>query len=100
MTVFQSYPRKKGLAVAWESTGSYKGHSFTTTWTVTDFIQDKLVTMENLKDGVGSTTLITETISDDKTKYHMQISIKMFTPFEEEFFEIYKKEMNLIPYKK
>lgn len=88
--------KKKGPGVAWESTGSYKGHSFTTIWTVTGFIQDEFVTMEDLKDGIGSTTLTTKDISQNKTEYNMQISIKMFSPFEEEFFEIYREEMKLI----
>jgi hypothetical protein len=88
--------QRNGPGVAWESTGTYKGHRFTTTWTVTEYIQDRLVTMKDLKDGIGYTTLQTEPIDENKTRYTMLIGTKMYRPYEQGFIDIYRDEIRRI----
>ena len=86
----------EGLGVSWKSTGSFKGYKFTTTWTVIEYVKDRLVTMKDLKESIGSTTLQTESITNERTLYTMQISTKMFQPYENDFFQIYRDEMQRI----
>jgi hypothetical protein len=63
---------------------------------VTDFIQDRLVTMKDLKNGMGSCTLQTTPITDLRSLYTYQIDMKMYPPYEQDFFEIFKDELNRI----
>jgi Polyketide cyclase / dehydrase and lipid transport. len=87
---------KTGVGVEWESTGSFKGHKFTSTWTVTEYIQDQKVAMKDLKTNIGETALIVESISENKTRYIMSIQTKMYKPYENDFIRIYKEEMSII----
>lgn len=88
---------RHGAGVVWQSTGTFKGFSNTTTWTVTDYQENQIVVMEGLDDGSGRTVLKTKPIADDQTEYTMYISLEtMFKPFEKEFIAIFKEEMAII----
>lgn len=87
---------KDGLGVEWESTGTFKGHSFTTIWTITAFEEDRFVEMKDLVDSIGESSFSIKPLNDNKVLYTMYISTKMFPPYEEEFFEIYRREMNIV----
>jgi uncharacterized membrane protein len=87
---------ESGQGVTWESTGTFKGHSFTTEWTVTEFIENEMVKMEDLEEGIGETVLTTTLKDENETEYSMYISTKMFKPYEKDFIEIYREEMSII----
>jgi hypothetical protein len=89
-------PEKTGMNVSWESTGTFKGHSFTTVWTVTEFTKNRSVKMEDLAEGIGETILKLNPITEGNTIYTMYISTKMFKPYEKEFIKIYREEMAII----
>lgn len=88
--------QKTGLGVVWESTGSFKGHKFTSQWTITEYIENQKVVMEDLKDHIGKTVLELHPLSAEKTEYKMYLITKMFKPYEQDFFAIYNKEMSII----
>lgn len=88
--------KKQGLGVQWQSTGTFKNHSFTTTWTITSYEENKIVEMKDLKDNLGKALFKIEPRKNDKVLYTMYISTKMYAPYEKDFFEIYKREMNIV----
>ena len=87
---------KTGNGVAWESAGSFKGHKFTSVWTVAEYEQDRKVVIKDLEGGIGETVLETEPLSETETLYTMSLSTKMYKPYEKDFFAIYDQEMAII----
>lgn len=87
---------KEGLGVAWENTGTFKGYTVTSTWTVTEFEQDRLIKLEDLDKKLATATLITDPINDYKTKYSKEIKSIMYKPYEDDLFKIYENEMKII----
>lgn len=87
---------KKGLGVAWKNTGTFKGYTVTSTWTVTEFEQNRIVKLEDLEKKYAIATLYTESIDKNKTKYSKEIKSMMYKPYEDDLFEIYKNEMKII----
>lgn len=88
--------QKEGLGVAWKSTGTFKGHSFTSTWTVTQFVENEMVQMEDLERNTGISILTTEGLNSYLTDYQVYIQTKMYLPYKWEFFDIYREEMQLV----
>jgi hypothetical protein len=87
---------KSGKGVEWKSTGEFKGHRYTSVWTVTEYIQDRKVVMKELERNIGECILETKPLSETKTLYTHYISTRMYKPYEQEFLAIYKKEMAII----
>lgn len=87
---------KQGKEVVWESVGSFKGVKFTTTRIVTDFAQDRMIRMEDVENDRAFVVLSLEALPEHQTRYTMSLSTKMYKPYEQEFFEIYKKEMRTV----
>lgn len=88
--------QKKGLGVAWKSTGTFKGHSFTSTWMVTQFVENEMVQMEDFEQNKGISILTTEGINSFVTDYQIYIQTKMYLPYKWDFFDIYREEMQRV----
>lgn len=87
---------KTGLGVAWLNTGTFKGYTVTSTWTVTEFEQDRIVKLEDLDKNYATAILMTEPLTDNKTLYSKEIKSIMYKPYEDDLFEIYNNEMRII----
>lgn len=87
---------KTGENVVWESTGSFKGHKFTSKWTVTKYVENETVEIKDLDAGIGETKLTVKEINNNKTEYTMYLVTKMYKPYEKDFIAIYEKEMQII----
>lgn len=88
--------QKTGLGVAWANVGTFKGYTVESTWTVTEFEENKLVKLEDLESNYATAILSTKVIDINRTLYNKEINSIMYKPYEKDIFEIYNKEMRII----
>lgn len=87
---------KEGKGVVWRNEGTFKGHKSTSEVTITEYIENELVVMEDLKDGMSHTTLTTKKIDENTTLYTYKISCDMYLPYKDDFLEIVAGELLLV----
>lgn len=85
--------KKEGEGVIWESTGKFKIFKIKTAWEVTQFEQNKFITMEDTKGQLGYTTLKVRQIDTDKTEFTTTTVSTMFIPLRNTMFGMYREEM-------
>lgn len=84
---------KEGEGVIWESSGKFKIFKITTTWEVTNFEQNKSITMEDTNGQLGHTKLETEAKATNKTEFTTTTVSTMFIPLKNTMFRMYREEM-------
>lgn len=87
---------KEGKGVVWRNVGYFKGHKNISEVTVTEYKENELVVMEDLKDGRSHTTLTTKKLNDNSTLYTYKISVDMYIPYKDYFLEIIANELLLV----
>lgn len=86
---------KKGSGVQFENESVWNGHKLKSTYEITAYEKDHKIEMCNLSQK-GTTVMTLERISEDWTRYTLQVGISIPRGMKEALFAAFDREMNAV----